>query len=392
MVRLPEGVPVELWEYIYLFTGQPALSRTCQHLWGLDLHKQRQKVRLGEDEWAAWAAGCCNRVQTASVSVAPSDLSRKKQKTGTLGPQLSALSLSQLWPVGLSTALALLKGSTTLQTLDLHLRGWRKQRNRRHIGEALAEALAMLKGSTTLQTLELHLRGNQIGDAGAQTLALLKESKTIQTLHLCLCFNRIGVAGAEALATLKESETLQTLYLNLADDQIGDAGAQALATLKESKILRTLHLGLCFNGIKDAGAEALATLKESETLQTLYLNLAHNHITEAGAQALATLMESSTLQTLNLDLSRNVIRDAHALEVQKSRSNIRDLHLPLDCLCQGPRMSAPIPINCPKRGHYTNIATGEILYDTDLSDTESSESESGSESGWRMEDESSDRE
>ena len=334
MVRLPEGVPVELWEYIYLFTGQPALSRTCQHLWGLDLHKQRQKVRLGEDEWAAWAAGCCNRVQTASVSVAPSDLSRKKQKTGTLGPQLSALSLSQLWPVGLSTALALLKGSTTLQTLDLHLRGWRKQRNRRHIGEALAEALAMLKGSTTLQTLELHLRGNQIGDAGAQTLALLKESKTIQTLHLCLCFNRIGVAGAEALATLKESETLQTLYLNLAD----------------------------------------------------------NHITEAGAQALATLMESSTLQTLNLDLSRNVIRDARALEVQKSRSNIRDLHLPLDCLCQGPRMSAPIPINCPKRGHYTNIATGEILYDTDLSDTESSESESGSESGWRMEDESSDRE
>ena len=59
MVRLPEGVPVELWVDIYLFTGpEPALSRTCRHLWGLDLHKQRQKVRLGEGEGAARVTGC----------------------------------------------------------------------------------------------------------------------------------------------------------------------------------------------------------------------------------------------------------------------------------------------------------------------------------------------
>ena len=361
MVRLPEGVPVELWEYIYLFTGQPALSRTCQHLWGLDLHKQRQKVRLGEDEWAAWAAGCCNRVQTASVSVAPSDLSRKKQKTGTLGPQLSALS-----PLGLSTALALLKGSTTLQTLNLHLRGYTSRKHcRRHIGEAHAQALAMLKESRTLRTLELHLRGNQMRDAGAQTLAQLNESETLQTLHLSICFNQIGDAGARALATLKESNTLQTFYLDLSDNHIGDAGAQALATLKESKAIETLHLSLCFNRIGDAGAEALATLKESKTLQTLYLNLADNKITDFGAQAVATLMESSTFQTLNLDLARNRIKDAGALLRLQQSSYIRDLHLPLSYLYKGPRMSATIPIDHPKCTYYTNIHTGEERTDSD---------------------------
>ena len=374
-------------------------SRVAHHLYGVDVCMTRQAERawirderpMSDEEWAdfctassacvAALARCADlhvlrmhipTTEPATVAQLPVRTldfiwprSSKRQKTGT-GRQVSAL-----WPSGLSTALALLKGSTTLQTLDLHLRGYTSRKHcRRHIGEAHAQALAMLKESRTLRTLELHLRGNQMRDAGAQTLAQLNESETLQTLHLSICFNQIGDAGAQALATLKESNTLQTFYLDLSDNHIGDAGAQALATLKESKAIETLHLSLCFNRIGDAGAEALATLKESKTLQTLHLNLADNSIKEPGAKALATLMTSSTLQTLNLDLTRNVIRDTSALADAMSRNNIRDLHLPLSWLCQGPRMAATIPQMLPKCHHYTNIATGEIIYDTDTDDSD----------------------
>ena len=374
-------------------------SRVAHHLYGVDVCMTRQAERawirderpMSDEEWAdfctassacvAALARCADlhvlrmhipTTEPATVAQLPVRTldfiwprSSKRQKTGT-GRQVSAL-----WPSGLSTALALLKGSTTLQTLDLHLRGYTSRKHcRRHIGEAHAQALAMLKESRTLRTLELHLRGNQMRDAGAQTLAQLNESETLQTLHLSICFNQIGDAGARALATLKESNTLQTFYLDLSDNHIGDAGAQALATLKESKAIETLHLSLCFNRIGDAGAEALATLKESKTLQTLYLNLADNKITDFGAQAVATLMESSTFQTLNLDLARNRIEDAGALLRLQQSSYIRDLHLPLSYLYKGPRMSATIPIDHPKCTYYTNIHTGEIIYDTTDSDTD----------------------
>ena len=84
------------------------------------------------------------------------------------------------------------------------------------IGDAGAQALAMLKDSSTLCTLILHLTCNRIGDAGAQALA----------------------------ATLKDSTTLRTLYLGLFGNEMGDVGAQALAMLEDisnSNSVRTVQ-------------------------------------------------------------------------------------------------------------------------------------------------------
>lgn len=264
----------DAWVEISDFTGQNVLSHACHYLYRL-LQKRHQKGPLTGDWLPLWVMWCGNQVRTADLSIYP------------CGNGLTSADLSRFAPLHICS-------------LKLNMDYGNK------IGDVGAQALAMLKASHTLHTLQLDLGGNNIGDAGARALASLKCSQKLHTLHLNLGRNKVTDAGAQVLGTLKDSNSLRTLHLNLDRNKVADAGAQALATLTDSKSLRTLHLNLARNKITDSGAQvwvsqALVMLKDAGNLCTLRLNLGQ-HRKEDDARALVTFKEG--LHMLHLKLAR----------------------------------------------------------------------------------------